>query len=158
MQTEDGVVPQGYPATGQQPAYVLLQVTRNKTFSSDTNEMNPSLNKQSSRQCIKCFFLVQFVCQEANELLFRAVQCLQQKFLFWSKVIHDYIDCKRVYFRKVLKGKRGMNAVIQMRNTQINIFSLLVFLVLLFRLQCVYQAFFSDIRKLIFEILRVTYI
>ena len=37
MQTEDGVVPQGYPATGQQPAYVLLQVTRNKTFSTDTN-------------------------------------------------------------------------------------------------------------------------
>ena len=58
MQTEDGVVPQGYPATGQQPAYVLLQVTTNKTFSTDTNEMNPSLNKQSSRQCIKCFFLV----------------------------------------------------------------------------------------------------
>ena len=58
MQTEDGVVPQGYPATGQQPAYVLLQVTRNKTFSADTNEMNPSLNKQSSRQCTNCFFLV----------------------------------------------------------------------------------------------------
>ena len=37
MQTEDGVVPQGYPATGQQPAYVLLQVTRNKTFYTDTN-------------------------------------------------------------------------------------------------------------------------
>ena len=35
MQTEDGVVPQGYP--GQQPAYVFLQVTRNKTFSTDTN-------------------------------------------------------------------------------------------------------------------------
>ena len=28
MQTEGGVVPQGYPATNQQPMYVLQQVIR----------------------------------------------------------------------------------------------------------------------------------
>ena len=58
MQTEDGVVPQGYPATGQQPAYVLLQVTRNKTFYTDTNEMNPSLNKTKFQAKYQMFFFI----------------------------------------------------------------------------------------------------
>ena len=50
MQTDASVVSQGHPATGQQPLYFLQQVTRYKWLCTDTNYMNPSLEKQSSRQ------------------------------------------------------------------------------------------------------------
>ena len=101
MQTEDGVVPQGYPATGQQPAYVLLQVTRNKTFYTDTNEMNPSLNKTKFQAKYQMFFSY-LVCLSENKLII--IPCSEvftMEIQFWSKVIHDYIDCKRVYFGKI---------------------------------------------------------
>ena len=53
------------------------------------------------------------VCLSENKLIIIPCSAVfTMEIPFWSKGIHDYIDCKRVYFRKVLKGKRGMNAVI----------------------------------------------
>ena len=106
MQTEDGVVAQGYPATGQQPAYVLLQVTRNKTFSTDTNEMNPSLNKTKFQAKYQMFFSC-LVCLSENKLIIIPCSAVfTMGIQFWSKVIHDCIDCERMYFRKVYKGEK----------------------------------------------------
>ena len=101
MQTEDGVVPQGYPATGQQPAYVLLQVTRNKTFYTDT-KINESKFEQTKFQAVYQMFFSCLVCLSENKLII--IPCIEvctMEIQFWSKVIHDYVDCKRVYFRKI---------------------------------------------------------
>ena len=106
MQTEDSVVAQGYPTTGQQPAYVLLQVTRNKTFYTDT-KINESKFEQTKFQAVYQMFFSCLVCLSGSKLIIIPCSAVfTMGIQFWSKVIHDCIDCERMYFRKVSKGEK----------------------------------------------------
>ena len=63
--------------------------------------MNPSLNKTKFQTKYQMFFFL-FSLFVRKQINFYSVQCsFTMEIQFWSKVIHDYIDCKRVYFRKV---------------------------------------------------------
>ena len=63
--------------------------------------MNPSLNKTKFQTKYQMFFFL-FSLFVRKQINFYSAQCsFTMEIQSWSKVIHDYIDCKRVYFKKV---------------------------------------------------------
>ena len=63
--------------------------------------MNPSLNKTKFQTKYQMFFFL-FSLFVRKQINFYSAHCsFTMEIQSWSKVIHDYIDCKRVYFKKV---------------------------------------------------------